>query len=279
MNSSPAGAALVRRTPTDASTSAGAAVGPCRLDDPGTPEADPASASRRPDDGDAIDGTVVVILAQVVPRAWAWGASRYLLARAQARRAPGLRFVKQLGSGFDGGFGLRPSLSRQALFCVFGSRPAAEAFADGPVVAAYRSRSDECATLVLRPVSSRGRWSGMALSAGAPAAPGAPVVALTRASIRPSQAWRFWRHAPPSEQALDAADGCVLSAGLGEAPLLRQATLTAWRDVEAMNAYARQGAHLAAIRASREGAFFSESMFVRFEPIRMAGCWKGRVLG
>lgn len=276
---SPAGAALVRRTPTDASGPDRAAEGARRPDDPGTPEADPASASRRPEDSEAIDGTVVVVLAQVAPRAWAWGASRYLLARAQARRASGLRFVKQLGSGFDGGFGLRPSVSRQGLFCVFDSRAAAEAFADGPVVAAYRTRSDECATLVLRPVSSRGRWSGMALRAGAPATPGAPVVALTRASIRPSRAWRFWRYAPPSEQALDSADGCLLSAGLGEAPLVRQATLTAWRDVAAMDAYARQGAHLAAIRASREGAFFSESMFVRFEPIRMAGQWKGRVLG
>lgn len=275
-----AGAAVARRTPADIpGADPGAPRAVHRPADPAPPDASPTPGPGRAIEADAIDGTVVVVLADIASRAWAWGATRYVRARAQARRAPGLRFVKQLGSGFDGGFGLKPSVSRQALFCVFDSAGAADAFADGPVVAAYRDRSRECATLVLRPVSSRGRWSGLALRARAPGASGGPVVALTRASIRPSRAWRFWRHAPPSEQALDAADGCLLSAGLGEAPLLRQATITAWRDVAAMDAYARHGAHLAAIRASRDGAFFSESMFVRFEPIRMTGCWKGRSIG
>jgi hypothetical protein len=64
--------------------------------------------------------------------------------------------------------------------------------------------------------------------------------------------------------------------GLGEAPLLRQATFSLWRDQAAMDAYARSGPHLQAIRASTQGAHLKESMFVRFVPLWIGGSWKGR---
>ena len=84
------------------------------------------------------------------------------------------------------------------------------------------------------------------------------------------------------------ADGRVVSVvqavppeelGLGEAPLLRQATFSLWRDAKAMDAYARNGAHQAAIQAAWQHRFFSESMFVRFTPIAVQGSWKGRFYG
>jgi len=71
-------------------------------------------------------------------------------------------------------------------------------------------------------------------------------------------------HATPSELALQSATGCLLATGVGEAPFLRQATIALSEDTQSMDAYARSGAHLAAIRAAYAGDFFSESMFVRF---------------
>jgi spheroidene monooxygenase len=64
--------------------------------------------------------------------------------------------------------------------------------------------------------------------------------------------------------------------GLGEAPLLRQATFSLWRDQAAMDGYARSGAHLQAIRAAAQDDHLKESMFVRFVPLSIAGSWKGR---
>jgi spheroidene monooxygenase len=106
-----------------------------------------------------------------------------------------------------------------------------------------------------------------------------PVAALTRASIRPLSAWPFWQHAPPAEIALNQASGCRLAAGLGEAPVWRQATFTLWDQVESMDRYARGGAHLAAIQAARAHGYFSESMFVRFVPSAAMGRWKGQDFG
>jgi spheroidene monooxygenase len=67
--------------------------------------------------------------------------------------------------------------------------------------------------------------------------------------------------------------------GLGEAPLLRQATFSVWDSVPAMNDYARSGAHLDAIRRSQHEGYFSESMFVRFVVLSISGQWKGRQHG
>ena len=64
--------------------------------------------------------------------------------------------------------------------------------------------------------------------------------------------------------------------GLVEAPLLRQATFSLWRDQAAMDAYARSGAHQQAIADVLRECWFSESMFVRFVPLQISGRWKGR---
>ncbi|MFM9917879.1 MAG: hypothetical protein ACKVOX_18925 [Rhizobacter sp.] len=106
-----------------------------------------------------------------------------------------------------------------------------------------------------------------------------PIAALTRASIRPRLARAFWRQAPLTQRSLDGAPGCLFAAGVGEAPLLRQATFTMWESIAHMDAYARSGAHLDAIRASKRDGYFSESMFVRFVPYGARGVWLGREHG
>jgi spheroidene monooxygenase len=85
--------------------------------------------------------------------------------------------------------------------------------------------------------------------------------------------------APPAQVSLEGAPGCRFAVGLGEAPLLRQATFSLWDSVAAMDAYARSGAHLAAIRAAHKERYFSESMFVRFVPLALQGSWRGQPLG
>lgn len=240
-----------------------------------------ASTARREQGAPGLrDDVIVVLLVQLRPGSRAWGWSRVVRGGAGLSGEPGLRFAKALGSGHEGGFGLRPSLSRQGLIAVFDGERAADAFVcRSALMADYRQHSLEHLTLKLRATSSRGAWSGqqIAVTRDAPA-PG-PVAALTRASIRPSRAWPFWSRSPAAERELASAAGCRLAVGLGEAPVLRQATFSLWDDQAAMDRYARGGAHLAAIKASAAGDFFSESMFVRFVALSVQGRWHGRVHG
>jgi len=232
-----------------------------------------ANPGARPD-----PGLAVLVLARLPARHVSWAVGRLIRGPSAWRAEPGLRFARVLGSGRDGGFGLRPGLDHQGLFLMFDDvADALACVARSPRLAAYRERADECLVAVLQASSARGRWAGQGMRAVVPSpGPGEPLVALTRASIRAGQALRFWRHSPPSEAALATAPGCRLAVGLGEAPVLRQATISFWDDTAAMNAYARSGAHQQAIEASYREGYFSEWMFVRFAPLLLQGRWGGR---
>ena len=221
------------------------------------------------------------MLADIAPKHLLWGYARFVLGRWSLRGVPGLVMSKVMGSGDGGGFGLKPSRSRQALFCLFTDEASADAFLNSPLTQAYAQRAQEFCSAKLRAYSCRGTWSGqsIAVTASAPDSGSGPIATLTRASIRPMSARRFWRMQPASEVSLNAASGCLMATGVGEAPFFRQATFSLWVNTAAMDAYARGGAHLAAIRAAHDGAFFSESMFARFVPLSLTGTWRGRHYG
>jgi len=224
------------------------------------------------------DQVVVLLLADIAEGSRLWGWSRIVKGPQGLQGVPGLLFSKVLGSGYEGGFGLRPSPSRQGLFGLFESLPTAQEFIqNSTVLQAYQERSSEFYCALLKTWSCRGSWDGQSLDVCTAQPIKGPVAALTRSSIRLGKAPEFWRHAPPSQTALSNAKGCQLAVGLGEAPFVRQATFSIWDSVSDMNAYARSGAHLEAIQAAVQNDYFSESMFARFVPLQVQGQWQGKV--
>jgi hypothetical protein len=226
------------------------------------------------------DEVAVLLLADIVPSSKLWGWSRIVIGPRLLRSVPCLRFAKLLGSGYEGGFGLRPSSTRQGVFAVFSNARAADEFIDfSELATTYRQRSREMCVAKLRAWSCRGTWDGFSLTPSTAAPQQGSIAALTRASILLHKAPAFWRYAPAAQSSLEATTGVQLAVGLGEAPFLRQATFSVWDSVADMNAYARGGAHQDAIQAAAANQFFSESMFVRFAPVGITGTWKGRSYG
>lgn len=241
---------------------------------------------------------VVLVDFMKAHRGWGW---MRLVAGASAYKAvPGLQSAKVMGSGHEGGFTLRPSATHQGLLCRFDAADAAMDFLHGEQVQAYRARARECWGGLLAISSARGQWDQQSWGlsdarsqqlspqwtapehtgpAEGVAAAAPPVGVLTRASIQPSKTTAFWRHAPATQASLDAAPGCLLAMGLGEAPLLRQCTFSLWQDEPSMLQYAREGAHQQASMAAYKHRFFSESLFVRLRVLRMAGRWKTQEFG
>lgn len=224
--------------------------------------------------------TAVLVLVDIAPDSFLWGLSRYVIGRFSLRNIPGLQFYKVLGSGFEGGFSTKPSLHKQGLFCVFDSEHHAKQFrTHSKLVQAYMNHSREFFAVSLNAFSTRGSWANTQLDITAKAPLSGPIASLTRASIKPLKANAFWKKAQPAEASINQSEGVILSAGLGEAPYLRQATFTIWEDETALNTYAQQGAHLAAIKAAYGQQYFSESMFTRFTPSDMEGTWRGKHYG
>jgi len=223
------------------------------------------------------DATAVVLLADIAQGSRLWGWSRIVKGPRALQAVRGLLFSKVLGSGFEGGFDLKPSASRQGVFALFASSQAAQDFIfESALVRDYQKRSNEFCSITLKTFSCRGSWDGLCLPTNALAPLQGPVAALTRASIKFSKAHAFWRHAPSAQLSLEGADGCHLAVGLGEAPFFRQATFSIWDSVAKMNDYARTGAHLEAIQAAQQHGYFSESMFARFVPLQIRGHWRGK---
>ena len=231
---------------------------------------------------DPLTGVVVVVLVDFLRQHRSWGWLRLVAGGAPYKHVPGLTSVKVMGSGHGGGFSLRPSASHQGLICTFTDADLALKFLDSTWVEAYRDRASEFWSGVLSVQSARGHWDKQAWlpttqeALGAQPERQAPLAVLTRASILPSKAMAFWRYAPAAQAELGQSKGCLLSMGLGEAPLVRQCTFSLWQDTQAMSQFAHQGAHQVASAAAYKHQFFSESMFVRMQVLHMSGVWLGQ---
>ena len=208
------------------------------------------------------------------------GAMHMATHRPRLRAVPGLRFARLMGSGSGIGFSARPDPSTWALFAAWDSPDDWARFRDGSVVMRqYRERGEEVYSLLLQPVAAHGRWDGtepFGSPSAPPLAPAEPVVVLTRAAIRLRRLHRFWRQVGPVDGTLRDNPDLLLSFGVGEAPWIRQATLSVWRSAAAMREWAYSTPrHAEVVRRTRDEGWYSEELFARF---RLTGC-EGRIRG
>ncbi|MGI4736371.1 MAG: spheroidene monooxygenase [Janthinobacterium lividum] len=211
-----------------------------------------------------------------------WGLAQMGTSPRLLQRVPGLRFFQLLGSGAANGFGFLPNLDRYGLLAVWETAAAATAFFQAhPLWAEYARRSHETWTAELAPLRAHGLWNGVnpfdyqAEINSLP--PAGPVAVLTRASIRLRRAPRFWRYVEPTSRALAEAPGVRLAIGLGELPLVRQATFSIWDSAEVMQQYAyRDVRHREVIQLTRHENWYSEELFARFRVLGSRGTVDGR---
>ena len=184
-------------------------------------------------------------------------------------------FAKVLGTADGRTFSPRDAdLSRWVVLTVWDDAADADRFtAAHPTARAWSRLARRTVTLRLRPLSSRGRWSGREPFAGAPLPSyDGPVAALTRARVRPRRLATFWRAVPPVAAAAAASPGLLWSLGIGEAPLAFQGTLSVWESRAAMRefAYARPE-HRRAIRRTHEVGWYAEELFATFAVVAVKG--------
>jgi len=214
-----------------------------------------------------------------------WALAQMATAPLHWRAVPGLQFCQLLGSGAANGFGVWPNWRRYGLLATWTDATAAEQFfATDALWAAYQTRCAEVWTAFLAPLQGHGAWygrnpfaEGEAPSPAGRAHPAGPVAVLTRASIRLRQAARFWRYVEPTSRAVVGAPGLRLAIGLGELPLVRQATFSLWDSVAAMQAYAyRHAAHREVVQRTRREGWYSEELFERFAVLGCRGTVDGQ---
>ena len=209
-----------------------------------------------------------------------WALAQMKLAHKKLDETPGLTFHKLMGSGGNGGFGIWPNWHVYALLAKWESVEAWQQFnAENSFAQNTQRRCTEQMTVCMEPIRTHGKWDG--LNPFEPVQEGigttdTPVAVLTRARIRPSKLPSFLRQTRKAKKALKDQEGLWLSIGVGEVPLLYQATFSIWRNAEAIQQYAyRTPAHAKVVRQTHEKQWYIEEMFTRFHILSVTGTWQG----
>jgi len=212
---------------------------------------------------------------RAVPRAF----TRMGLDRRTVRSLPSVTFAKLLGTGSGASFTTRDAdLNHWAILTCWANVDSAASFKDSAVPTAWKSIAHEHARFEMKPLSSRGTWSGRQ-PFGDPIASrwNGPIAAITRARIKPTQWVDFWRSVPRVSADLDQLPGVVFRLGIGEAPLGLQGTFSVWQNNAALSDFAhRRSPHREVIERTHATNWYAEELFARFALTSASGSFEGK---
>lgn len=193
----------------------------------------------------------------------------------QGIEAPGLCFGKMLGSGAGQGFSIWPDWGTYAWFTVWESKEQSDDFWNSNVIFIdLRGYANGVYGWDARPRKGHGTWNGQEPFAFPETNSEwkGPLAVLTRASIRRRQALRFWWNVPSASRRIAEQPGVRYAKGVGEYPLIEQATLSVWESAEHLDEFAyRSRQHAPMVKKTRKYDWYSEEMFVRMEILNFIG--------
>lgn len=212
-----------------------------------------------------------------LPNKW-WAFKQMQIGIRVLNRVAGLSFYKLLGSGGKKGFSSIPNFGTYVLLCVWESEEKAQDFmTNNAFYQAYEQKSSEHFTIFLKSAEVHGKWAGVQpFESSDKMQLDKPVMVLTRATIRFSKLISFWRRVGKVSQSLDNYKGLSFSIGVGEWPLIQQATLSLWKTQAEMLDYAYSNPkHKEVVLLTRKLKWYKEEMFARFVPYKIKGIWNG----
>jgi hypothetical protein len=179
-------------------------------------------------------------------------------------------FHKSLGTGKGETF--TPSDANALQWGLIASVEDIEKFDNSFVIKRWRRISVSEYRAVLEPISSHGQWAGKEPFVATAKDWDGAVAAVTRARIKWSQNFRFWRSVPPVTISLKSAPGLIAAIGIGEAPIGLQGTFSLWESAAAIREFAYKGAaHQKAIADTSTYKWYSEELFARFAVLDQRG--------
>ena len=186
-------------------------------------------------------------------------------------------FRKLMGSGQSGTFDKKPNWNQWAYLYCWENLEDFEKFQKNGMQFKYlKYFANQQFTIFLNPIQSHGLWDNqnpfLNNNENLKNDLSKPVAVLTRANIRPQKAISFWENVPMASQNLRSATGYIYSIGIGEIPLLKQATFSIWENLESMKKFAYKNQnHGEVIKLKKQQNWYSEELFARFEIIKIEG--------
>jgi heme-degrading monooxygenase HmoA len=181
----------------------------------------------------------------------------------------GCEFAKLLGTGSGFGFSLWPDFTTYALLLKWKNSESAEKFfSKSTLFKELQTKSSSIETHYLESLGAHGSWYGQNPFPEKGDYKGKEIAVITRARININKLPRFWQFVPQASKAIENAKGLLYTKGIGEWPLIEQATFSIWENEQVMKDYAYSDVHKEIIGKVKKENWYKEEMFSRFNYIK-----------
>lgn len=211
-----------------------------------------------------------------LPQKW-WAFVQMGKSKELFRDIDGLLFCKMVGSGAGNGFSIFPNFGTYGILSVWESEDKAVSFFEkNALFRRFKTQSTENCNIFCQTATAHGAWEGQnPFNVTCPLSDNLPLAVLTRATIK----WRylpyFWRFVPRTSRSIYDHSGRLFSIGIGELPLIQQATFSLWQNSQKMIEYAYKSKyHSEVVQKTRKLGWYKEELFARFHPFRIEGTWE-----
>ena len=156
------------------------------------------------------------------------------------KEVAGLSFFKPLGTGSGNGFSIKPDFSTYGFVAVFNTEELARAFLKTPVIQVYTKTATAHSHVLMHTTKSHGQWSKQEpFKSSVKFELSKPIAVITRATIRPKLAYKFWRNVPSVSKSMEGYDALLFRRALVSFPA-NAGNIFAVINAKAMMNYAYQ---------------------------------------
>lgn len=203
-----------------------------------------------------------------------WAFKQMREAHQYLAKTEGLRFYKLLGTGAGDGFSIKPDWAVYAFLQVWESTEDQERFFDSSWVNLLEKHRDGEWHFDLSPYHSKGTWHGQKVFGQGDKKDTNLMAVITRARIKWTHLLPFWLSVPTVSRVIKNQKSLLFQKGIGEWPLIEQATFSLWDREKAMREFAyQQEAHRKVVQKTRRLNWYKEEQFTRFAVLKSHGFW------
>ena len=177
----------------------------------------------------------------------------------------GLKFIKLLGTGSKDGFSVIPDFSSYIMITSWENDDFRKKFIDeNKLFQEISDKSSKRIEIKIDPYNYIGSWNGINPFKNKSSYKEGKIIVLTRARVKLTKLINFFISTSSAAKSINSRKGAEYYKGVGELPIIEQATISIWKSEQSMKDYAYLDKnHLKIIHKARKNNWYSEELFVR----------------
>ena len=177
----------------------------------------------------------------------------------------GLKFIKLLGTGSKDGFSVIPDFSSYVMITSWENDDFRKKFIDkNELFQEIINKSSKRIEIKIDPYNYIGSWNGINPFKNKSSYKKGKIIVLTRARVKLNKLINFLISTSSAAKSINSKTGAEYYKGVGELPIIEQATISIWKSEQSMKDYAYSDkSHLKIINKARKNKWYSEELFIR----------------